>query len=160
MDQNVTSENDQENSNSIGYLEAVSMEGNENEEQEQQSEVKFTEPLQTEHLEQLEESEVVETELAPESKQSQTTSKMKPKLVTLNAMSICQFCQQQFDSQIRIPLLLPCGHFFCKTCIETELIDEEGRIVCPDDESAVENGDDLKVLSNFTNNKVTNDVGK
>ncbi len=41
----------------------------------------------------------------------------------------CPKCKLQFDTRLRIPLLLPqCGHTLCQSCVEKVL--SEGRIIC------------------------------
>ena len=34
-------------------------------------------------------------------------------LVTLKFISICQYCRNSFNSNVYLPYLLKCGHFFC-----------------------------------------------
>ena len=73
-------------------------------------------------------------------------------LITLNFLSICQCCKNQFNSQNNIPYLFKCGHFFCKQCIEDQFTDEEG-IKCPNDGLIAKFISDLKILNNFINDK-------
>ena len=73
-------------------------------------------------------------------------------LITLNFLSICQCCKNQFNSQNNIPYLFKCGHFFCKQCIEEQFTDEEG-IKCPNDGIVAKYISELKILNNFINDK-------
>ena len=73
-------------------------------------------------------------------------------LITLNYISICQCCKNQFNSTINIPYLFKCGHFFCKKCIEEQFTDEEG-IKCPNDGLIAYSIQDLKLLNNLITDK-------
>ena len=73
-------------------------------------------------------------------------------LVTLNFLSICQFCKNSFNSKENIPYLFKCGHFFCKQCISEQFTDEEG-IKCPNDGLIASSLSDLKILNNFITDK-------
>ena len=73
-------------------------------------------------------------------------------LITLNFLSICQYCKNQFNSEINIPYLFKCGHFFCKKCIDEEFTDEDG-IKCPNDGLIARQISELKILNNFINDK-------
>ena len=73
-------------------------------------------------------------------------------LVTLNFLSICQCCKNQFNSNENIPYLFKCGHFFCKKCIIDNFTDEEG-IKCPSDGLVCKSITDLKILNNFITDK-------
>ena len=73
-------------------------------------------------------------------------------LITLNFLSICQCCKNQFNSQNNIPYLFKCGHFFCKQCINEQFTDEEG-IKCPNDGLIAKYLSELKILNNFINDK-------
>ena len=73
-------------------------------------------------------------------------------LITLNFLSICQCCKNQFNSQNNIPYLFKCGHFFCKQCIEEQFTDEEG-IKCPNDGLVGKYLSELKILNNFITDK-------
>ena len=73
-------------------------------------------------------------------------------LVTLNFLSICQCCKDQFNSTDCVPYLFKCGHFFCKKCIIEQFIDEEG-IKCPNDGLVAKSISELKILNNFINDK-------
>ena len=75
-------------------------------------------------------------------------------LITLNFLSICQCCKNQFDNINNIPYLFKCGHFFCKECIEERFTDEEG-IKCPNDGLIGKDISELKLLNNFINDKPT-----
>ena len=74
-------------------------------------------------------------------------------LITLNFLSICQCCKNQFNSQNNIPYLFKCGHFFCKQCINEQFTDEEG-IKCPNDGLIAKYLSELKILNNFINDKI------
>ena len=73
-------------------------------------------------------------------------------LITLNFLSICQCCKNQFNSKKNIPYLFKCGHFFCKQCIEEQFTDEEG-IKCPNDGIIGKYLSELKILNNFITDK-------
>ena len=73
-------------------------------------------------------------------------------LITLNYISICQCCKNQFNSNINIPYLFKCGHFFCKKCIEEQFTDEEG-IKCPNDGLIGYSIQELKLLNNLITDK-------
>ena len=73
-------------------------------------------------------------------------------LITLNYISICQCCKNQFNSTINIPYLFKCGHFFCKKCIEEQFTDEEG-IKCPNDGLIAYSIKELKLLNNLITDK-------
>ena len=73
-------------------------------------------------------------------------------LITLNFLSICQCCKNQFNSQNNVPYLFKCGHFFCKQCINEQFTDEEG-IKCPNDGLIAKYLSELKILNNFINDK-------
>ena len=73
-------------------------------------------------------------------------------LITLNYISICQCCKNQFNSSINIPYLFKCGHFFCKKCIEEQFTDEEG-IKCPNDGLIAYSIKELKLLNNLITDK-------
>ena len=73
-------------------------------------------------------------------------------LITLNYISICQCCKNQFNSNINIPYLFKCGHFFCKKCIEEQFTDEEG-IKCPNDGLVAYSIKELKLLNNLITDK-------
>ena len=73
-------------------------------------------------------------------------------IVTLNFLSICQWCKNSFNSVDNIPYLLKCGHFFCKQCILNQFTDEEG-IKCPNDGFVANSISDLKILNNFITDK-------
>ena len=73
-------------------------------------------------------------------------------LITLNYISICQCCKNQFNSTINIPYLFKCGHFFCKKCIEEQFTDEEG-IKCPNDGLIAYSIQELKLLNNLITDK-------
>ena len=75
-------------------------------------------------------------------------------LITLNFLSICQCCKNQFNSKNNIPYLFKCGHFFCKQCIEEQFTDEEG-IKCPNDGIIGKYLSELKILNNFITDKPT-----
>ena len=71
-------------------------------------------------------------------------------LISLKYLSKCQYCQNVFNSNINIPYLFQCGHFFCKQCIEDNFKDEEG-IKCPNDGLIAYSLDELKILNNLIN---------
>ena len=73
-------------------------------------------------------------------------------LITLNFLSICQCCKNQFNSTKNIPYLFKCGHFFCKQCIEEQFTDDEG-IKCPNDGLVGKYLSELKILNNFITDK-------
>ena len=73
-------------------------------------------------------------------------------LVTLKFISICQFCKNAFNSNIHLPYLLKCGHFFCSKCIKENFTDEEG-IKCPNDGLVALSIKELKILNNLITDK-------
>ena len=73
-------------------------------------------------------------------------------LVTLKFISICQFCKNNFDSNLHLPYLLKCGHFFCLKCIKENFTDEEG-IKCPNDGLVALSVKELKLLNNLITDK-------
>ncbi|OMJ72671.1 hypothetical protein SteCoe_28840 [Stentor coeruleus] len=46
-------------------------------------------------------------------------------------MNICYKCKLPYDSEIRIPKILPCGHGLCIICIEK--LFKKGLLMCPKD---------------------------
>ncbi len=70
-------------------------------------------------------------------------------LITLKYISVCQCCKENFNGNDNLPYLLKCGHFFCKSCILNNFINNKNQIVCPDDGSSVSSLKDLKVLNNL-----------
>ncbi len=70
-------------------------------------------------------------------------------LLRLEYISVCQFCKENFNSDIYVPLLFKCGHFFCKLCIENNFTDNNGKIHCPTDGIIASSMKDLKLLSNL-----------
>ena len=73
-------------------------------------------------------------------------------LVTLKFISICQYCKNSFNSNIHLPYLLKCGHFFCSKCIKESFTDEEG-IKCPNDGLVALSIKELKILNNLITDK-------
>ena len=73
-------------------------------------------------------------------------------LVTLKFISICQYCKNAFNSNIHLPYLLKCGHFFCSKCIKENFTDEEG-IKCPNDGLVALSIKELKILNNLITDK-------
>ena len=73
-------------------------------------------------------------------------------LVTLKFISICQYCKNAFNSNIHLPYLLKCGHFFCLKCIKEHFTDEEG-IKCPNDGLVALSVKELKILNNLITDK-------
>ena len=73
-------------------------------------------------------------------------------LVTLKFISICQYCKNSFNSNIHLPYLLKCGHFFCLKCIKEHFTDEEG-IKCPNDGLVALSIKELKILNNLITDK-------
>ena len=86
-----------------------------------------------------------------EMNEPKTNSKF-PNLISMNSFSVCQCCNKEFDSKKNIPYLLKCNHFFCKTCLENYFTDEEG-IKCPIDGLVGKSLNDIKILTNFMENK-------
>ena len=41
----------------------------------------------------------------------------------------CNICFELFDTSDKAPLILPCGHTFCKRCIKKQF--RRGKIDCP-----------------------------
>ncbi len=70
-------------------------------------------------------------------------------LITLNYISVCQYCKENFNSNNNLPYLLKCGHFFCKSCILNNFTSGQGQIRCPDDGSKASSLSELKVLNNL-----------
>lgn len=44
----------------------------------------------------------------------------------------CSICLENFDRELKLPILLECGHTFCKSCLDTTLL---GHSFCPIDNS-------------------------
>ena len=44
-------------------------------------------------------------------------------------MPHCEKCKQSYDTELSIPLMLPCGETYCKACIVQE-IQGSGRVSC------------------------------
>jgi hypothetical protein len=44
-------------------------------------------------------------------------------------MFICKYCNEEFDSVNRVPMIMPCGHTFCKSCVLVS-INESGKLDC------------------------------
>ena len=65
--------------------------------------------------------------------------------ISLNSLSKCQQCNNTFDNNHHLPFLFKCGHFFCKTCIETYFTTETG-IACPIDGPTATTLTDLTIL--------------
>src|SRR5690349_16556056 len=49
--------------------------------------------------------------------QSQASESKSSKVLSIKQLSNCQTCLRIFNSNENLPLLLSCGHFFCKGCI-------------------------------------------
>ncbi|MCQ2819205.1 MAG: RING finger protein [archaeon] len=75
-----------------------------------------------------------------------------PPLISFNSIKKCQFCGSPFDSKTHIPILFGCGHFFCKTCIEQNLMDDNG-INCPEDGPIAHNFSEVKILYELIKDK-------
>lgn len=59
----------------------------------------------------------------------------------------CKLCQSSFDSQIRKPLILKCGHTFCEVCLKDLFCSE--KILCPTDSIISEFDDFQKISVNY-----------
>lgn len=70
-------------------------------------------------------------------------------LITLKYISVCQCCKENFNANTNVPYLLRCGHFFCRSCIDNNYTDEEGRVFCPDDGIVANSVKQLKLLNNL-----------
>ena len=57
-----------------------------------------------------------------------------------------------FNSGKNLPLLFKCGHFFCKKCILDNFMDNEEKIICPEDKYVSNSILELKVLHNLIAN--------
>jgi hypothetical protein len=79
----------------------------------------------------------------------ETSQNASNNLKTLQYISICQSCRENFNSTDNIPYLFKCGHFFCMLCIANHYTDEEGRVFCPDDGLVAGGVKELKVLTNL-----------
>lgn len=75
-----------------------------------------------------------------------------PNLIQMSSFSVCQCCNKEFDLKKNIPYLLKCNHFFCKSCLENYFTDEEG-IKCPIDGLVGKSLNDIKIMTNFVENK-------
>jgi len=73
-------------------------------------------------------------------------------LITLNYISVCQYCKENFNSVKNVPYLLKCGHFFCKSCILNNFTNKKNQIICPDDGSKASSLSELKILNNLITN--------
>ena len=49
----------------------------------------------------------------------------------------CEYCAENYDSDRRVPLMLSCGHTFCKECVQF-LINSQVSKVCPFDNKVVD----------------------
>jgi hypothetical protein len=78
-------------------------------------------------------------------------------LFRLEYISVCQFCKENFNSEINIPYLFKCGHFFCRLCIENNFTDNDGNIHCPTDGIV---GTSLKALKLLSNLIIDNNVSE
>lgn len=46
----------------------------------------------------------------------------------------CPICHNSYDSSIRVPkILINCGHTICSVCLNTKILENEGKITCPED---------------------------
>jgi len=75
-------------------------------------------------------------------------------IVTINNISVCQFCLENFNSKNNIPFLFKCGHFFCKNCILNKFKDNQNIIKCPEDDTKVNSLDELKLLNKLLVNDI------
>ncbi len=81
-------------------------------------------------------------------------------LLRLEYISVCQFCKENFNSDIYVPLLFKCGHFFCRLCIENNFTDNNGKIHCPTDGIIASSIKDLKLLGNLIMDKSNPDTNR
>lgn len=44
----------------------------------------------------------------------------------------CEKCEEEFNQEHKIPLILPCGHTICRKCIES-IMSKLGYVRCPID---------------------------
>jgi len=77
------------------------------------------------------------------------TNKAHSHLITLNYISVCQYCKENFNAEKNIPYLLKCGHFFCKSCIVSNFTNSKNQIQCPEDGTKVDSLNSLKILHNL-----------
>ena len=70
-------------------------------------------------------------------------------LVNLKIISFCQSCRASFNQHDNTPLLMKCGHFFCRSCIMGNFTDEQGKVFCPVDGPIAVTIKQLKVLTNL-----------
>ena len=99
-----------------------------------------------------EEEEIENGEMEEENEGEGEEEEENIPLVTLKFISICQFCKNAFNSNIHLPYLLKCGHFFCSKCIKENFTDEEG-IKCPNDGLVALSIKELKILNNLITDK-------
>jgi hypothetical protein len=107
---------------------------------------------QYEEGENLVEEGLIDDETAPKEEDYDLNSNQQrgnSQLITLKYISVCQCCKENFNSNLNIPYLLKCGHFFCKTCLENNFTEEDGQIFCPDDGIVANSLRDLKLLNNL-----------
>ena len=45
----------------------------------------------------------------------------------------CDLCNQSYDSEIHIPMVVKCGHTFCKNCLQQKRNNEKDSLNCPID---------------------------
>ena len=69
-------------------------------------------------------------------------------LITLNAICVCQCCNNNFNNNENLPFLFKCGHFFCLKCINQYFKKEVG-ITCPSDGLIAKSIKELKFLKNL-----------
>ena len=63
----------------------------------------------------------------------------------------CPICHNAYDSSIRVPkILINCGHTICSVCLNTKILENEGKITCPEDLTLYE---DVDNSDSFPTNK-------
>ena len=47
---------------------------------------------------------------------------------------ICVLCKEHYNTDTKLPLLLPnCGHTFCKECLQELITKNPEKLTCPED---------------------------
>lgn len=59
----------------------------------------------------------------------------------------CSICKSFYNEKINVPrLLMKCGHTFCEDCIKKKYIDDDNKLICPDDNTLYDNINNVEEL--------------
>ena len=61
---------------------------------------------------------------------------LKREIVKTDSLLSCQICLQKFNTEIRLPICLPCGHSVCRYCADSLI--KAGKRKCPFDNKPFE----------------------